>query len=72
MRIKFSNSVQGYQKIVQTRLFSGEMSYKESESYKGYHLFLIQKSCIHFGIGYQKLAMAKNVYSKNKLAKAYS
>ena len=42
------------------------MIYKEPQSYKAYHLFLIQNLCIHVGIGCQELAMVKNFYSIHK------
>ena len=68
---KFPNSVQSCRKIFQTRPVSGQVVYEEPQSYKAYHLFLIQNLCIHAGIGFQELAMGKNFYSIHKLLRAY-
>lgn len=62
LRTKSSNSVQVYQKIVQNRIASGKVIYKESESYKGYHLFLCQNLCIHVGIVISRTRNGKKMF----------
>ena len=47
------------------------MIYKEPQSYKAYHLFLIQNLCIHVSIGYQEPLMATIFYCIHKLFRTY-